>query len=129
MTDCVSGDVRMFFGDSVWGRLVEITVGVGEGGAGGATTLDGAGGCMEVGSDVGAGAGCVGTDVASAASFLSSDERRCSKEFRRLTDSCRPIELSLAVRSCTRIYATIAIMGPAISKPTMRTTRISILSL
>jgi hypothetical protein len=84
---------------------------------------------MEAGSGVGAGAGCVDIDVASAASFLSSDERRCSKEFRRLTDSCRPIELSLAVRSCTRIYAIIAIMGPAISKPTMRTTKISILGL
>jgi hypothetical protein len=84
---------------------------------------------MEVGSGVGTGAGSGGTDVASAASFLSSEERRCSKEFKRLTDSCRPIELSLAVRSCTRIYATIAIMGPAISKPPMRTTKISILGL
>jgi len=83
---------------------------------------------MEVGSDVGAGAGYVGA-VANAASFLSSEERRCSKEFRRLTESCRPIEFILAVRSWTRIYATIAIMGPAISKPTMRTTKISILSL
>jgi len=82
---------------------------------------------MDVGSDVGAGAGCVGSDVASAVSFLSSEERRCSKEFRRITESCRPIELSLAVRSCTRIYATIAIIGPAISKPTMRMTKVSIL--
>ena len=81
---------------------------------------------MEAGSDVGAGAGCVGTDAASAASFLSSEERRCSREFRRITESCGPIEFSLAVRSCTRIYATIAIMDPAISKPTMRTAKISI---